>query len=87
STVDGGPWRTTTLKALLTNPRLIGKRAHHGEVIADAVWKPILTETQQVQVIARLAARQSSGRRAPRRYLLSGMLRCGKCGNRLFSSP
>jgi DNA invertase Pin-like site-specific DNA recombinase len=85
-TVDGGPWRTTTLKAMLTNPRLIGKRAHNGEIVADAVWKPILTATQQAQVQARLDARKVSGRRAPRRYLLSGMCRCGKCGVTLFSS-
>lgn len=85
-TVEGGPWRVPTVKTLLTNPRLIGKRTHRGEVVADAVWKPILTETVQAQVIARLDARKVSGRRAPRRYLLSGMLRCGKCGNTLFSS-
>ena len=27
-----------------------------------------------------------SGRRAPRRYALSGLLRCGKCGNTLYSA-
>jgi hypothetical protein len=86
-TVNGGPWRTLTLRTILTNPRLTGKRVHNGEVVADAVWKPILTETEQAQIIARLEARRSSGRRAPRRYVLSGRLRCGKCGSTLFSSP
>jgi hypothetical protein len=28
----------------------------------------------------------ASGRRAPRNYLLTGLLRCGKCGNRLYSA-
>lgn len=32
------------------------------------------------------AAQRKSGRRSPRRYLLSSLLRCGKCGNNLFSS-
>jgi len=28
----------------------------------------------------------ATGRRSPRRYLLSGVVRCGKCGQRLYSS-
>lgn len=85
-TVNGEPWRTPTLKAMLTNPRLIGKRTHRGQVVADAVWKPILTAQVQEQVVARFEQRRRSGRRAPRAYLLSGMLRCGKCTNTLYSS-
>lgn len=85
-TAHGGPWRTTVLRDMITNPRLIGMRRHNGEVVAKAVWKPILTEAQQAQVIARLAARKVTGRREPRSYLLSGMLRCGKCGQTLYAS-
>lgn len=32
-----------------------------------------------------MAARTVTKTRAARTYLLSGMLRCGRCGNRLFS--
>jgi hypothetical protein len=35
--------------------------------------------------LARVAARSVTKTRAARTYLLSGMLRCGRCGNRLFS--
>ncbi|GAB3666065.1 hypothetical protein GCM10027596_33010 [Nocardioides korecus] len=37
-------------------------------------------------MLARYAEKKNSGRRTPQRYLLSAMLRCGKCGNTLFSS-
>ena len=36
-------------------------------------------------MLARVAARSVTKTRAARTYLLSGMLRCGRCGNRLFS--
>ena len=87
TTVHGGPWRTTTLHAMLVNPRLIGLRTHNGEVVAEAKWKPVLTKAQHEQVVARLARQARSGRRSPRRYLLSGVCRCGKCGSTLYSSP
>lgn len=85
--VTGGEWRTPTLRNMLSSGRIAGLREHHGEVVGDAVWDAIITPAQRDQVIAVIAAKKISGRRAPRRYLLSGMLRCGKCGNGLFSSP
>lgn len=84
--VAGLPWRTTTLRQTLTNPRIAGLRAHNGEIVATAVWPAIITPAQHEQLVAMFARKSVSGRRAPRRYLLSGMLRCGKCGNKLFSS-
>lgn len=86
ATVTGKPWRTTSLKQMLLSPRIAGLREHHGTVV-PAVWPAIITVEQHHKVTAILAARAVSGRRAPRRYLLSGMLRCGRCDNRLFSSP
>jgi DNA invertase Pin-like site-specific DNA recombinase len=85
-TVAGGPWRTTTINAMLASPRIAGLRQHRGEVIGKAVWEPIITVAERDKVLARMQARKTSGRRAPRRYLLSGMLRCGRCGNTLFSA-
>ncbi|KAA0015737.1 recombinase family protein [Antrihabitans cavernicola] len=85
TTVKGGPWRTTTLRQTLRSPRIAGLREHRGQIIGAAAWEPIITLVQREQVLARFAARQASGRRAPRSYLLSSMLRCGKCGNPLFS--
>jgi DNA invertase Pin-like site-specific DNA recombinase len=85
-TVQGNPWRTPTLRAMLTSPRVIGKRSYEGQIVADATWAPILSPETQEAVVARFESRRITGRRAPRRYALSGMLRCGKCGSTLYSS-
>ncbi len=85
-TVAGGPWRTTTLNAMLASPRIAGLRQHRGEVIGDAVWDPIISLAERDKILARMEARKTSGRRTPRRYLLSGLLRCGRCGTTLYSS-
>lgn len=85
-TVTGSDWITTTVKGMLTNPRYAGLRTHRGTVIGRAQWEAIISEDDHRRVLARYAARKTSGRRAPQRYLLSGLLRCGKCGTRLYSS-
>jgi len=84
--VAGKPWHTSVLRTTLTNPLYAGLRAHHGEVVAEAVWPAIITVEQHRQLVAAFARKKTTGRRTPRRYLLSGLLRCGKCGNKLFSS-
>lgn len=85
-TVKGSPWRTTSLRQMLPNPRMAGLRVHSGEVVGPAVWEPVMSEDLHRRVLATMASRAVSGRRAPRAYLLSGLLRCGKCGGKLFSS-
>jgi hypothetical protein len=86
-TVNGGVWRTPTLKAMLTSGRIAGLREHRGAIVGPAVWKGIITEEDRARVLARMAERKASGRRTPQRYLLTGLLRCGKCDAVLFSSP
>jgi hypothetical protein len=85
-TVSGKPWITTTLRALVQSGRIAGLREHKGQVVGPAVWEPIITPAQRDQVLAVFAAKARSTKRIPRRYVLSGMLRCGKCGNTLFSA-
>lgn len=85
-TTSGGQWRSPTIRAVLLSPRIAGLRSHNGEVVGPAVWDPIISPETRQQLLNHFAAMKRSGRRAPRRYLLSGLLRCGKCGNRLFSS-
>ncbi|WNV75919.1 zinc ribbon domain-containing protein [Geodermatophilus sp. DSM 44513] len=47
----------------------------------------IITPAERDRVLARMAEQTISGRRTPRRYVLSGLLRCGRCGGKLFASP
>ena len=49
-------------------------------------WEAIISEDDHRRILAKFAEKKNSGRRTPQRYLLSGMLRCGKCGSRLFFS-
>lgn len=86
ATVTGRGWLTTTLRGMLVNPRYAGLRTHRGQVVGPAVWDPIITEDEHRRVLAKMAEKKRTGRRTPQRYLLSGMLRCSKCGNRLYSS-
>lgn len=85
-TVDGGTWRTVTVRQMITNPRIAGWRTLNGERIARAVWEPIIDDETFERVMAEHERRRSTGWRPARRHLLSGMLRCGKCGVPLYST-
>jgi len=85
-TVNGATWRTPTLRTLLSSPRIAGLREHRGQVVGPAAWPAIITEKDRAGILAAYAGRAANpGRRTARRYLLSGLLRCGRCGNRLYS--
>lgn len=86
STIEGKPWRTPTVSAIVQSPRIAGLRAHNGVTVGPAVWDGIISEETHRRVLALARQKTISGRRSPRRYLLSGMLRCGKCGATLFSA-
>ncbi|MGY1764020.1 recombinase family protein [Geodermatophilus sp. SYSU D00779] len=86
-TVNGGEWRSPTLRGLLRSGRIAGLREHRGEVIGPAAWQPIITGAERDRVLARMAEQTITGRRTPRRYVLSGLLRCGRCGGKLYASP
>ena len=82
-TATGKAWVTTTLKAALLSPRNAGMRRHRGEVIGPAAWPAILDEQTVAELHAVLndPARRRKG--PTRKYLLSGVLKCGVCGKGL----
>jgi site-specific DNA recombinase len=86
TTAGAEVWRTPTLRAVLRSGRIAGIRDHLGVAAGPAAWPAIISEEKHQQVLALYQTKKVSGRRAPRRYLLSGMLICGKCENRLYSS-
>ncbi|MCU1677354.1 MAG: integrase/recombinase [Frankiales bacterium] len=85
-TINGKLWRTGTLRDQLMNPRLAGLRTHRGQVVGNAVWEPIISEEDHRRLLALFQQRAANGKRAPRSYALSGLLRCGRCGGTLYSS-
>jgi site-specific DNA recombinase len=83
-TSTGHKWATPRLRALLLNPRIAGFLEHHTAGRVRGRWPAIISEDQQARLIAVLndpARRTNPG--APRRRLLSGILRCGFCENKL----
>jgi site-specific DNA recombinase len=85
-TVFDKPWRTTTIKDMIANPRMAGLRRHRGQVVGDGVWDQIISVEDHKRVLALIEQRSVTRTRVPRSYLLTGMLRCGRCSNRLYSA-
>ena len=85
-TVRGGHWKTPTIAAMLTSGRIAGLREHHGAVVSKAVWPAILSVAERDAVLAVFARRKPAPTAVRHRYLLTGLLRCGRCGNGLYSS-
>ncbi|MDI2097566.1 recombinase family protein [Ruicaihuangia caeni] len=79
-------WASQTVRGMLRGPRLAGLRVHQGAIIGKGIWQPIISEEVHARILAEFDKRKTSQHRAPRRYLLSGMLRCGNCGAKLNSA-
>ena len=86
-TALGRQWRATGVRHLLKSPRLAGLRVHRGQVVGPAAWPAIISPKQSEQIIAKLTDPARRTNRTARRYLLAGMLRCGKCDAVMLSHP
>ncbi len=74
TTANGGPWRVNSLSSLLVQTRLVSA-------------PQIITEDTHARLVALHASRSKGPRRATRRYLLTGMLRCWRCGGSMRGMP
>ncbi len=74
TTTNGGPWRVNSLSSLLVHPRLVDSPA-------------IITPDMHVRLVELHASRRKGPRRATRRYLLTGLLRCWRCEASLRGTP
>jgi site-specific DNA recombinase len=81
---QGRLWSTRTLKRILVSPRIAGLREHNGK-LHEAAWSPIIPREQweAVKAILEDPARRTNDRGGVYRYLLSGLVFCGVCGNRM----
>lgn len=100
-TSTGGSWRPTTLRRLLASARISGRREYNprppgqttrpllGEIVADAVWPAIIPPEQSDQIRRMLSDpnRRRTSSATGRTYLLSGILRCGRCGHGMVGRP
>jgi DNA invertase Pin-like site-specific DNA recombinase len=85
-TARGGPWRTPTLRRILTASLVAGFREHRGEVVGRAAWEAVLDEVTWRRLVAHICDPSRSRDRPVRSFLLTGgMSRCGSCGGRLVA--
>ena len=95
-TAQGGEWNHRTVRQWVTNPRLVGWRTRHREVVRDAsgkpvqgLWEPLVDVETWEGVNGRLRGlrgRSRGMREGSQRYLLSGLLRCGTCGGHMSAN-
>ena len=82
-TTRGNLWRNGPFRRLLLSPTLAGQRVLDGKRL-PGIWPPIISVEESLRLEAILNRRQAGTRRAPaRKYLLTGMIRCGLCGGRM----
>lgn len=86
-TVSGKPWSSTVLRTILTSGRISGQREHLGEIVAAGDWPAIVTPAQTARLRTILLDPDRRTNRAPRRYPLTGLVYCGKCGARMVARP
>lgn len=96
TTTVGNPWSYRTVRQYLLQPRLVGYRVHRGEILLDAHGKPVegqweplidpLTWDRLQAVFSRPDKRTRIPRRNARRYLLTGLVRCGKCNGLMYGN-
>ncbi|MEN4399602.1 recombinase family protein [Mycolicibacterium conceptionense] len=77
----GKPWRDVTVRTMLLRPRNAGLRLHHGEVVGDGKWEPIIdpADFHQVEAILKNPARRTNPGRDGKVHLLSVLALCGVC--------
>ncbi|MER7968669.1 recombinase family protein [Streptomyces sp. NPDC096080] len=77
---------------ILTSPRLVGYRTYHGEILTGdegepikGEWEPInsLEEWEAVRAAVTERKQQRAGKSLARKYLLSGIARCGLCKTKI----
>jgi site-specific DNA recombinase len=82
---NGKPWRPPNLRAMLMSPGVAGIRSYKGTEVASGGWPAILDRVTWQQLRARLEANSPKGGR-PAEHLLSGLVRCGRCGQPMHSA-
>ena len=82
-TANGGQWNSRTLKQIVTKPTVAGLHAYRGQ-LKHAPWPAILERDVWQRLRERLAANAAPGGASTSnepRYLLTGIAKCGVCGD------
>ncbi|GIE29008.1 hypothetical protein Ait01nite_020530 [Actinoplanes italicus] len=100
-TSAGNQWTQNSMKRIMVNPRLAGRKIQRGEVV-PAPWKPILDIADHEALVALLddpSRKQGPSSKDPKYLLSGGKLACGRelpdsdgdgthlCGKTLYTQP
>lgn len=90
TTKQQGKWGVTQVRRVLLNPRYAGHRLYNGEQQeAAGKWEAILdAETsKRLEEVLTDPRRRTAPDDLNSKYLLSGIVVCGKCGAKMFAAP
>jgi site-specific DNA recombinase len=83
----GKPWAKPMLRHVVQRERNVAQRIHHGQVVGNGEWEPILPLSKWEQVRAILADPQRrTATSTVAVHLLSGLARCGVCDGPIRAS-
>jgi hypothetical protein len=80
----GNDWTPTAIRDLLVSPHLAGLRIHKGEIVGDALWKPVFDRDTHEKLKRTVRGPSKSGRGKPPESLLARLVKCGNCGRNLW---
>lgn len=83
-TATGKMWVGISVRNLLINKRYVGLRDYNGTEYAG-LWQPVFNRDtwQRLQLTIKLRADARQKPSIGRKYLLTGLVYCGRCGNRM----
>ena len=76
-------WRPQRLRVTISSPTYAGLRTHQGEVIGEGDWEAMISVEEHERLLAIFAdpaRRTTTHRGSEPRHLLTGIARCGVCG-------
>jgi len=93
TTAHGKPWSYTSLKTVLTGPRIVGKRQHGKDgdgrpiIIGEAAW-PAVVDIETWEALRQVLYDPARKQPPPSRdYPLRGVVVCDECGKFLSAQP
>jgi len=83
-TVGGKGWTGSTVRQWAVSPTVAGLRAHNGTMV-PGTWNGLITPAEREQLLVQLGTvRGGTGKRVVPKYLLTGVVRCGLCQQRMY---
>ncbi|MCQ4119848.1 recombinase family protein [Rhodococcus tibetensis] len=74
-------WRASIMKQMMVRPTYAGMRSHHG-VVTQGSWEPLISPEDHAVIVSLLNdPKRKTHRGVEPKYLLSGIAKCGVCGD------